>query len=203
MIRRLLLVGLGATMLVLAAGQVAAALGAQRVRAALRPTDPTGREVIVVLGYGNDGTELNAVNRWRLDVGLRSRDPRASSSLLLLSGGAVRGAHSEAGLMARHLREHLGFEGEVALETQSRSTWDNMACTVPFLEDADRIVVASDPLHELRAHGMLRTQRPDLAARLAAADNCRPGEQLLRGPWTTVIGLEGLRRARRDGQIRG
>ena len=133
----------------------------------------------MVLGYGNAPGELNGVNRRRLERGLRSRHPRAASSLLVLSGGAVRSSVPAAELMAAHLRGPLGYRGALALETASRSTE----------------VLASDPLHELRAQEFLRRRRPDLAARLAPADRSRPWSGWWLRPAEAVIGMEGLRRA--------
>ncbi len=195
---------------VLAAGEVLSARAARAERAQLeriRPgVGPTGesaglREVIVVLGYGNPGRRINAVNRWRVDVGLRSRDPQATSSLLVMAGGAVHGEVSEAEHMARFARSERGYAGLLVLEDESVTTWENVRNVLPLLEDADRIVLASDPLHSVRAEGFLRTLRPDLAARLAPAEGNRLGEQILRKPAFVVMGLEGLRRARRDGLI--
>lgn len=148
-----------------------------------------------MLGYGNAGERLNGVNRRRLQVGLRSRHPRAVSSLLVLSGGAVRSPVPEAELLAAHLHGPLGYRGPLALETASRSTEDNVRLSLPFLEGADRIVLASDPLHELRAQEFLRRRRPDLAARLAPADRSRPWSGWWLRPAEAVIGMEGLRRA--------
>ena len=155
-----------------------------------------------MLGYGNAPGELNGVNRRRLERGLRSRHPLAASSLLVLSGGAVRSTVPEAELMAAHLRGPLGYRGALALETESRSTEDNVRLSVPFLEGADRIVLASDPLHELRAQEFLRRLRPDLAVHLAPADRSRPLEGWWLRPAEAVIGIEGLRRARMLGSWR-
>lgn len=211
-------VGVGLAFLaagVLAAGEILSARAARAERAQLGDdpagTGPTGegprgesetfREVIVVLGYGNPGHRINAVNRWRVDVGLRSRDPRAARSLLVLAGGAVHGEISEAEHMARFARAERGYSGPLVLEDESVTTWQNVRNVLPLLEDADRIVLASDPLHSVRAEGFLRTLRPDLAARLAPAEGNRLGEQILRKPAFVVMGLEGLRRARRDGLV--
>lgn len=211
-------VGAGLALLaagVLAAGEILSARAARAERAQLGdgPTveTPSGdgatgergtfREVIVVLGYGNPGRRINAVNRWRVDVGLRSRDPRAARSLLVLAGGAVHGEISEAEHMARFARAERGYSGPLVLEDESVTTWQNVRNVLPLLEDADRIVLASDPLHSVRAEGFLRTLRPDLAARLAPAEGNRLGEQILRKPAFVVMGLEGLRRARRDGLL--
>lgn len=157
------------------------------------------REYVVVLGYGNGEGPINARNRWRTRVGLRSTTPGART-VLVLSGGSVHGSVPEARLLADHARS-LGWDGPMLLDEESISTWENIRNVIPLLQDADRIVIASDPLHAERARAFLAQQSPQLAARLAPARNHRAGEHLLRKPGQAVTGLEGLRRARRDGQI--
>ncbi|WP_165831700.1 YdcF family protein [Brachybacterium endophyticum] len=200
---------------VLAAGEIISTAVAHHERALMkkfadsRPTRPTRpqpsagvREAVVVLGYGNPGPVVNAINRWRVDVGLRSIDPSADRSLLVLTGGTKHSEISEAEHMARYARTERGYDGPLVLEDRSRTTWQNVKYSIPLIQDADRIVLASDPLHTLRAQRMLRTLRPDLAARLAPARNQRLGEQILRKPVFIVVGLEGLRQAHRDHLIR-
>lgn len=58
-----------------------------------------GREVVVVLGYRNPGERVNLLNRYRVRAGIRSIDPQARESTLLLCGAAVAGPVSEAELM--------------------------------------------------------------------------------------------------------
>ncbi|WP_459546148.1 YdcF family protein [Nocardia sp. X0981] len=89
--------------------------------------DPRGsREVIVVLGFRNSAPKANALNRWRVRAGLRSRARAGEESTMIFSGGAVTGAATEAELMAEYAR-HRGYLGPVELETLSRSTWENVA----------------------------------------------------------------------------
>ncbi|UYG17815.1 YdcF family protein [Brachybacterium huguangmaarense] len=194
----------------LALGLLGAALAAEAVSewasrrelGALAENRPGRAEAVVVLGYGNRGHRANAINRWRVRVGLRSRNPAASVSTLVLCGGAVHGDVSEAELLARHARDELGAPGPFVLDDTSRTTWENIAHAVPVLEGADRIVIASDPLHALRARRYLRRQRPDLARRLARADDQRLGEMAWLKPLVVVVGLEALRRDARDRRAR-
>ena len=154
------------------------------------------REAVAVLGYGNPGERANAINRWRVRVGLRSRDPRAVSSLVVMCGGPVHSARPEGEILAAYARDELGYSGLLAVEGESTTTWENIVNATPLLEDADRIVIASDPLHAMRARYFLRLQRPDLARRLARGDDHRLGERFWLKPALAVVGLEGLRRAR-------
>ncbi|MFT4029154.1 MAG: YdcF family protein [Protaetiibacter sp.] len=150
------------------------------------PAPPGPREVVVVLGYRDRGRRANLINRHRLRVGLRSRtDPRG---LLVLSGGAVHGPVPEAELLARYARE-LGYRGELATETASRTTRENIRNVIPLIEDADRIVIASNALHAEKAREYLWALRPDLASRLARADDHRVGELTLLKPVMAVLAL--------------
>ena len=45
-------------------------------------------EAVVVLGFRNRGRRANVVNRWRVRLGLRARQPELGPSRLVLCGGA-------------------------------------------------------------------------------------------------------------------
>lgn len=95
--------------------------------------------------------------------------------------------------MADYAKSVLEFEGTVLLEDQSATTWENIKNVIPLLEDVDRIKIASQPAHALKARAYLRRQRPDLAARLVRADDYRPGEWLAVKPLLALYGLWTLR----------
>jgi hypothetical protein len=134
-----------------------------------------GREAVVVLGFGNAAPRANRINRYRVRAALRSMDPRAASTALVVCGGSVMGDEPEARILARYARE-LGYRGEA------------------LVEDADTIRIVSDPVHAEEARGYLRAARPDLAARLARADDYRFGEMTWMKP--LAIAVAALRRAR-------
>ena len=48
-------------------------------------------DAVVVLGYRNRGARANYINRYRVRAGLRSLDPAADDSVLVLCGGTVAG----------------------------------------------------------------------------------------------------------------
>lgn len=156
-----------------------------------RPGTAGTGEAVVVLGYRNRGTKANFVNRWRVRAALRSQAP--GRSRLVLSGGPVGSTVPEAELMARYARDQ-GFRGELLLETESRSTWENVLGVVPLIEDADRIKIVSNSLHAEKARRYLRRHRPDLADRLVAAQDYRFGELLLVKPALAVLGKAKRRR---------
>ncbi|MEV7571425.1 YdcF family protein [Streptomyces tanashiensis] len=149
---------------------------------------------MVVLGYRNPSESINLVNRWRVRAGLRSVGTGAGSdTMVIFSGGSVGGGTAEARLMADHARTALHFEGHLLVEDQSRTTWENITNVVPLLESAQRIVIASQPAHALKARAYLRRQRPDLADRLIRADDYRFGEWTLFKPLLAAYGLWTLR----------
>lgn len=134
-----------------------------------------GSEAVVVLGFRNRSGRANAINRYRVRVGLRSMNPEASSSVLVLCGGTVAGDVPEAELLARYARER-GYRGEIRLDTTSTTTWENIRNAIPLIGDAETIIIASHSQHAEAGREYLWTLRPDLAARLVRGKDYRFGE---------------------------
>ncbi|WP_128145177.1 YdcF family protein [Nocardia africana] len=137
-----------------------------------------GTDAVVVLGYPAtaDG-RTRALQRWRCRIGARSLPPDRDG-FLIFTGGAVHGPWIEATVMAEYTRTHLGVPPErIHTETSAETTWQNIEFTIPAMEHADRIMIASDPMHAARARRYLWAQRPDLAERLAPAADYRPLER--------------------------
>lgn len=112
---------------------------------------------------------------WRTAIAVRSLD---DGGLLLFSGGTRNGNRSEAEVMADYAREVLGVQtDQVLVETEAKSTWENVSLSLPLLAQARTIKVASSPMHAARARGLILEQRPELAGRLRKADDYRLGEQ--------------------------
>ncbi|MFI6929722.1 YdcF family protein [Streptomyces sp. NPDC050287] len=151
-------------------------------------------EAVVVLGYRNPQSTANFVNRWRVRAGIRSTAAGgARGTRVIFSGGATSNQAAEAQLMADYAKSVLEFDGTVLLEDQSATTWENITNVIPLLEDVDRIKIASQPAHALKARAYLRRQRPDLAERLVRADDYRPGEWMVGKPLLALYGLWTLR----------
>lgn len=151
-------------------------------------------EAVVVLGFQNPQVTANFINRWRVRAGIRSiAADRARDTRLIFSGGATSSGAAEAQLMADYAQGVLAFDGPVLLEDRSATTWENITNVIPLLEDVDRIKIASQPAHALKARAYLRRQRPDLAERLVCADDYRPGEWLIAKPLLALYGLWTLR----------
>jgi uncharacterized SAM-binding protein YcdF (DUF218 family) len=160
-------------------------------------------EAVLVLGYRNRGTRANVINRWRVRAGLRSCQPWAGPSRLVLCGGAVGGSVAEAELMACYARESCGYDGELITEVGSRSTWENVQNAVPLIEHADRIKIVSNSLHAEKARLHLWQHRPDLAERLVPAADYRFGELTALKPALAAIGRRHLRSAVRSAAAAG
>jgi uncharacterized SAM-binding protein YcdF (DUF218 family) len=112
--------------------------------------------VILVPGYGG---RIRGVERWRMTVAQRT---------LARHGGGILVACGHRG-EAERLASLVSNE-TVIIEPTARSTWENVERSIPHLEGADQIAVASDWFHARRAAIYLRRMRPDLAARLVPAD---------------------------------
>jgi hypothetical protein len=153
-------------------------------------------EAVVVLGYRDRGMRANVVNRWRVRAGIRSQDPTARESLLVVCGGAVGGPVPEAELMGAYARRELGYAGPLELDVLSRTTWENVANAIPLIEGADAIKIVSNSLHAAKARDYLQRQRPDLAARLVRGDDYRPGEQWWLKPYAVLRDLRHTLRSR-------
>ncbi|MBD0744196.1 YdcF family protein [Streptomyces sp. CBMA152] len=151
-------------------------------------------EAVVVLGYRNPQATANFINRWRVHAGIRSiAADSAHSTRVIFSGGAISSAATEAQVMADYAKSALNFDGTVLLEDQSATTWENVTNVIPLLEDVDRIKIASQPAHALKARAYLRRQRPDLAEKLVRANDYRLGEWTVLKPLLALHGLWTLR----------
>ncbi len=91
--------------------------------------------------------------------------------------------------MAEYATRSRGYQGELALEESSRSTWENIAFAMPFLKDVDRIKIVSLPTHAASAREYLVEQSPELAARLVPGKDYRFGEWM---PLKPVFALYSL-----------
>jgi uncharacterized SAM-binding protein YcdF (DUF218 family) len=150
--------------------------------------DPRPRpgDVVLVLGFRSSAHgRVNLIQRWRVRIAARSADP--ATATFVFSGGATVGTTSEAALMARYAVATAGIPPRnVSLEEESRTTWENVAFGLPFLRDAESIVVASNTFHARRARRYIAAQAPDLAPRLRRGGDHRFGELPLVKPYLAV-----------------
>lgn len=139
-------------------------------------TTGLGDDLVLVLGFPSRANGLHPMQRWQIDIAVRSMD--RSCGLLLVSGGSRKHGRCEADDMAAYARDSHGLPAErVLLERGARSTWENVEHCLPLLEAARTITVASSPLHAARGRGYVVAQRPGLAGRLRPADDHRWGER--------------------------
>jgi uncharacterized SAM-binding protein YcdF (DUF218 family) len=118
---------------------------------------------------------MRAVERWRVDVAIRTLAKHGGGRLV------VSGFGGEAERMAA-IATDRGLA--VVIEPTARTTRENVERSIRYLEAAPVIAIATDRFHGGVAEGYLAELRPDLAARLI-----RPERQWRRG---TLIQLGGL-----------
>lgn len=136
---------------------------------------PLGKSCgVLVLGYPShsDGTP-NPVQKVRVATGVQAYRTH-NCDRLVFSGAAVKNQIVEAQTMAQ-LARRSGVQSEkIVLETQARTTWENIKFSIPTLATSDRILIASDSLHAHRGRRYLCKQRPDLCARTFVMVEYRP-----------------------------
>jgi uncharacterized SAM-binding protein YcdF (DUF218 family) len=145
---------------------------------------PNGKScVVLVLGYPShsDGTP-DRVQQVRVATGIRAYR-HYNCDRLVFSGAAVKNQIVEAQTMAQLARGSGIQSDRISLETQARTTWENIKFSIPSLAKSDRILMASDSLHAQRGRRYLCKQRPDLCARTFVAVEYRPFE---RSGWKIV-----------------
>jgi uncharacterized SAM-binding protein YcdF (DUF218 family) len=133
-----------------------------------------GPRALIVLGFpSRRHGGLHAIQKWRTEMAVRSL-PGGSPYVLVFTGGRSYGAAvPEAETMAAYARR-LGIPADrIRLETEALDTWENMGLALPMAETSGTIMIVSDPLHAARARRYAAAQRPDLAGRLAFADDYR------------------------------
>jgi uncharacterized SAM-binding protein YcdF (DUF218 family) len=154
-------------------------------------------QIILVLGYRNRGTRANGLNRFRVRAGLRSIDPTGASAVVIFCGGAVAGDVPEARVLDDYAREELGYTGRSRLDTDSKSTWENVAEAITLIDEEllpnSTISIVSNSHHAEKARAHLWQLRPDLGTRLVRGADYRFGELPLVKPIAAVRGLLALR----------
>ena len=116
------------------------------------------------------------MQKWRTDIAVRSMNSR--SDVLVITGGSRKNGRCEAEDMAQYARDrHQMPPGQLVVETEARSTWQNIEHSLPQLEKARTIKIVSSPMHAARGRAYLAKQRPDLVGLLRPADDFRLGEK--------------------------
>ncbi|WFR67540.1 YdcF family protein [Curtobacterium flaccumfaciens] len=176
-------------------GEVVHARAARR-SAGLPLPAPGTAGAVVVLGFGNHGARINAINRWRARIAVRTARGavrRGCDVTIICAGGAVHGAVPESELLADYIAGALHWHGRVHTERTSASTWENVRNILPLLDGMEWVSFASNSLHAEKARLYLRRQRTTPGLRLAPAADYRPGEMLAVKPVFAAVGLWKLR----------
>ena len=152
-------------------------------------------EIVLVLGCRSSSRgRLRLMQRWCTRIAVRSTEVPAAR--FVFTGAPTRGGASEASLMADYAVSALSVPREnVVLEECARTTWENIAYSIPLIEQAPSIKIASNTFHARRARKYLAKQSPLLAARLHRARDYVPGELVLA---RLLLALYEWRRSRRE-----
>lgn len=151
-----------------------------------------GVEAIVVLGFPSSHADrISAVQRYRVRIAVRSRDPAAHRSVLVFTGRSphrARSRRSEAAVMAEYAILRWGVDpADVILEEEAESTWENIRNVIPLLGDFPVVKIASNTFHARKGRRYLHKQAPHLAAHLLPAADHRFGELTLAKPLLAVL----------------
>ena len=134
----------------------------------------SGPCAIIVLGFpSRRNGRLHAIQKWRTEIGVRSRSDPEEHVLMSTGGRSRRNLAPEAETMASYAqRPHVPGD-QLLLESTSANTWQNLGLTLPTAASFDMIVIASDPLHAARARRYVVAQQSGLVDRLVFADDYR------------------------------
>ena len=145
-------------------------------------SDPAAKgDVALVLGAAVWGDHPSPVFQARIDHAVdlhRAGHVRR----LVLTGGTRSDTVAAEAHVARRYAIGRGIPSEVVhVEAQSRTTAQNLACSLPVLRqlEAQRVVLVSDPLHLWRARWMARDL--GLAVELAPTPSSRYRSRSARG----------------------
>ncbi len=178
------------------AGAWALAEAVEAVAARTMVGQAEGPGVVVIPGFRNeDAGRINELNRWRVEAALSTVARLGPGTRCILTGGdPADSGVTEATHLAGELRRR-GFQGEIIVEDQSRTTWENAIAVAPMLAGAGRIAIASQPLHGLKLRCLLARLDPLLQPHFVKAEDYRIAELGPARIITTVIGVGDLLRS--------
>lgn len=111
----------------------------------------TLHDIAVILGSGiHPGGQLTPDSATRVAAGVALYQRGLVTGLHLTGGGAAQEGTSIGAAMARDARAARVPADRVTFEGESRSTLENALFSLPFLSDADSIIVVTEPFHALR-----------------------------------------------------
>jgi uncharacterized SAM-binding protein YcdF (DUF218 family) len=129
---------------------------------------------VLVLGYPTeDDGALSPLQRVRVESGVTAYRGRQCKRIVF-SGGAVSNQYIEAESMANFARALGVPDHDIVIEAQARNTWENVGCSLPYLQSYDSILIASEILHAKRAKRYLCRQQPSLCTQAEPIGNALP-----------------------------
>jgi uncharacterized SAM-binding protein YcdF (DUF218 family) len=159
-------------------------------------TDPGERaEVAVVLGAAVLWNRPSPVLVERLRHALELYQEGRVAKILVTGGRSPEDQISEAEAGRRWLMAEGVPEADILMEDASRTTYENLAMSVPVLEAAGfgSVLIVSDPIHMRRAmalaarQGLTASPSPTLTSRFVSLDTQVPF--LLRETWFMALDL--------------
>lgn len=100
---------------------------------------------------------------------------RYSCSALILAGGKPHSVLPEAETMAKAAAADGVDPKSLILDSDSRTTWENVKNTVKYVPPGARLFIASDATHAMRAKSYLCAQRRDLCGSARIYTRWEPG----------------------------
>jgi uncharacterized SAM-binding protein YcdF (DUF218 family) len=94
---------------------------------------------------------------------------------MILTGGNPHSARPEAVTMAQAAAAEGIDAKALILESESRSTWENVKNTLRFVPPGAKLLVASDATHARRALSYVCAQSADVCPRASAYTRWEPG----------------------------
>jgi hypothetical protein len=161
---------------------------ASRLQFPPRPAG-SGAPSVVILGFPcRDDGSPSWLQRWRAAIAVRSVPPQHRHSARYVPTGWSRG-RSEAARLATLLRQAGVSPEQIVLEERATTTRENLLFAVPLTDPDAPLIIASDPLHALRARRYLRHSDPSAAARLTPGADYRFAEYWWTRPPMAAFGL--------------
>jgi uncharacterized SAM-binding protein YcdF (DUF218 family) len=128
----------------------------------------TGSCAVLVLGYPTrDDGSYHPVQQLRVETGVATYQANRCTRMVL-SGAAVQNTYVEAESMAEIAHTLGAPDHNLVIETQARTTWENIKYSLSYLNNYDRILIVSDSLHVHRGKRYACRQNPLICAKVFA-----------------------------------
>ncbi len=132
---------------------------------------------MVVLGFPGESWATRAVQRWRVDIALKSIQ-QCGCDRVIFTGGPTRSSVPESKQMS-DLAIRLGLDPAiVVLDELSRTTWENVVEASRLAGDVDYVVLVSDAPHAARARDYWLEQHPGSTTKMMIADRYTPMDRV-------------------------